>query len=49
MGGVKLLEPPATGLLLALVALAGLTLLGVAAVRRLAARPRAVVLDRSVS
>jgi uncharacterized protein len=34
--------------LVALVALAGLTLLGVAAVRRLAARPRAVVLDRSV-
>jgi hypothetical protein len=48
LSGVKLLEPPATGLLLGLVALAGLALLGVTAVRRLSARPRAVVLDRSV-
>jgi uncharacterized membrane protein YfcA len=46
LSGVKLLEPPATGLLLALVALAGLVLLATSAARKLAARGRPVALER---
>ena len=48
LSGVKLLEAPATGLLLVLVALGGLTLLATSAVRRIAARARPVALERSV-
>ena len=47
LSGVKLLEAPATGLLLVLVGLGGLTLLATSAVRRIAARARPVALERS--
>jgi uncharacterized membrane protein YfcA len=47
LSGVKLLEPPGTGLLLPLVFLAGLTLLVASGVRRLAARPRRVAVERA--
>jgi uncharacterized protein len=47
LSGVKLLEPPATGLLLVLVLLVGLTLLATSAVRRVATRPRPVAVERS--
>jgi uncharacterized protein len=46
LSGVKLLEPPGTGVLLALVAVAGL-LLGTSALRRVSARTRPVALERS--
>jgi uncharacterized protein len=45
LSGVKLLEPPGTGVLLVLVALVGATLLAASALRRLAARP-AVAVER---
>jgi uncharacterized membrane protein YfcA len=47
LSGVKLLEPPGTGVLLVLVAVAGATLLVASAMRRLAARP-AVAAERAV-
>jgi uncharacterized protein len=47
LSGVKLLEPPGSAVLLALVALAGVTLLAASLVRRLAARPRPVAVERS--
>jgi uncharacterized protein len=47
LSGVKLLEPPGTGVLLALVAVAGLLLLGTSALRRVSARTRPVALERS--
>jgi uncharacterized protein len=47
LSGVKLLEPPGTGVLLVLVALVGLILLGTSAFRRVAARTRPVALERS--
>jgi hypothetical protein len=46
LSGVKLLEPPATGLLLGLIALVGLALLGITAVRRLVAEPEPVAVER---
>lgn len=45
--GVKLLEPPGSGVLLVLVLALGVVLLAMAVVRRLAARPSAVALERS--
>ena len=45
--GVKLLEPPWSGVLLLLVLALELVLLATAAVRRLVARPRPVALERS--
>jgi uncharacterized protein len=48
LSGVKLLAPPATGLLLVLVALLGVTLLATSLLRRTFARARPVVLERSV-
>jgi hypothetical protein len=48
LSGVKLLEPPVTGLLLVLVALAGLVLLATSAARKLASRGRPVALERGV-
>jgi Sulfite exporter TauE/SafE len=47
LSGAKLLEPPETGLLLVLIALGGLTLLVITALRRLAVRPRDVVVERN--
>jgi hypothetical protein len=47
LSGVKLLEPPATGLLLGAVALAGLALLGITAVKRLVAEPKPVAVERA--
>ena len=47
LSGVKLLEPPGTSVLLGLVALVGLALLTTSAVRRLAARPRPVAVERT--
>jgi uncharacterized membrane protein YfcA len=47
LSGVKLLEPPATGLLILLVVLAGSTLLVASGVRRLASRPRPVAVERA--
>lgn len=47
LSGVKLLEPPGTGLLLGLVLLTGLTLLTTSAVRRFSARPRPVAVERA--
>ncbi len=49
LSGVKLLEPPGTPLLLALVALVGLSLLSTSAARRLVARSRQVAVERSGS
>ena len=45
--GVKLLEPPGSGVLLLLVLALGVVLLAMAAVRRLVARPSPVALERS--
>jgi uncharacterized protein len=49
LSGVKLLDPPATGLLLGLIALAGLTLLGITAVKRLVAEPKPATVERTGS
>ncbi len=46
MSGVKLLEPPGSGLLLVLVVLVGLALLTTSAVRRFSARLRPVAVER---
>jgi uncharacterized membrane protein YfcA len=47
LSGVKLLEPPGSSVLLGLVAFAGMTLLTTSVVRRLAARPRRVAVERA--
>jgi uncharacterized protein len=47
LSGVKLLEPPGSGMLLGLVALVGMTLLSTSVVRRVAARPRRVAVERT--
>jgi uncharacterized membrane protein YfcA len=46
MSGVKLLEPPGDGVLLGLIAAGGVTLLGVTALRRFAARAQPVAVER---
>jgi uncharacterized protein len=48
LSGVKLLAPPATGLLLVLLALLGVTLLATSVLRRTFPRTRPVALERSV-
>jgi uncharacterized membrane protein YfcA len=45
MSGVKLLEPPGDGVLLGLIAAGGVTLLGVTALRRFAARAQPVAVE----
>jgi hypothetical protein len=47
LSGVKLLEPPGSGALLGLVALTGMTLLTTSVVRRVAARPSRVAVERT--
>jgi uncharacterized membrane protein YfcA len=47
LSGVKLLEPPGTGVLLTFVLVVGVTLLTASALRRLSARSSAVALDRA--